>query len=55
MAAFLTIALMLSTFNSNQREREKSLIAFSGYISDGRQDDPHLSINSMLVFRSRPE
>ena len=34
---------------------EKSLIAFSGYVPDGRRDNPHLSIHSMLVFKSRPE
>lgn len=37
-----------------EKERE-SLIAFSGYMADDRQEDPRLSIQSIPVYISRPE
>ena len=41
--------------DEKERERERSLIAFSGYMPVGRQGGPSLFIQSMLVFKSRPE
>lgn len=36
------------------RGGERSLVAFSSYLPDGRRGDPHLCIYSMFAFKSRP-